>query len=383
MTSCRVKYSRWALLLTGSLLLGCATAPPQEYNAWPWERTKEYGKYQTGTCVTVTGNVASFGAAPEAVKPVTLEAVQDRTPDQGAAVPVPQQETDPKQTENEVKGEYCFTIRDLRIPLLSGLELDPSTAAFDVIAFNDGNAPVSVMIDADRDASQHFSSDKPLPFHAVVPPNTNRVLFHVTPKRSTGTHSFRYTYSWSIGDYTARDVSSGYQFPFPEGIIAFASVSDNANTTPYTRNAVVFVMPAGTPVLAARKGTVVQIKADDQVDVLQEDSTIATYSHLGKIADGLRVGKALATEDVIGTVGAGFKDGGYLQLAVWRPQPRTIRDLESEGTDAGFSLVSLPLEFCSADSRACRVLKRDQTVSRSKITAAKKQGPRKTKSGKR
>jgi len=156
-------------------------------------------------------------------------------------------------------------------------------------------------------------------------------------------------------------------------------VSDNANTSTYTRYAVIFSMPVGTPVLAARKGTVVQIKAG-KIDILHDDSTIATYSHLGKISEGIIAGKAVATEDIIGVVGTtADKIEGYMQLTVWRPEPLSIASLKKVSQSVGFDFVSFPLEFCSTDSSECRVITEDQMVSRNKMTGSKNQGKRKLK----
>jgi hypothetical protein len=185
-----------------------------------------------------------------------------------------------------------------------------------------------------------------------------------------------------MGDYTARHhCPEQYRFPFGDNVRAFASVGGNADPTPYTRHAVVFSLPAGTPVLAARKGTVVQIKSDDRIDILHDDATIASYSHLGTIAQGITVGKTVSTDDIIGSVTAtGNQKEAYMQLAVWRPEPLPPITLQkTDSTGSGFDLVSFPLEFCSADTNECGVLTKSQTVSRSKIAETKKQAKRKVK----
>lgn len=131
-------------------------------------------------------------------------------------------------------------------------------------------------------------------------------------------------------------------------------------------------MPVDTPVFAARKGTVVR-KAKNKLDILHEDSTIATYNHLGKIADDIVVGKVISTEDVIGTAGAVDSKEAYIQLTVWRPEAPPAGSATSAPPNMGFDLVSFPLEFCSRSSNECSILTQSQWLSQNKVTEAKKQ----------
>jgi murein DD-endopeptidase MepM/ murein hydrolase activator NlpD len=249
--------------------------------------------------------------------------------------------------------------------------------SYDITAFNHGNAPVIVAMRINPDSTRNISTDKTLPLTAVVPPHTDQAVVHVGPKNKKEPYNFSYTYSWSIGDSAASHrCPEHYRFPFGDNIRAFASVSDNASSTPFTRYAVVFSMPVGTPVLAARKGTVVRINdAGDKIDILHDDSTIATYSHLGKLADSVVVGKAVSTDDVIGIADTvGTQNQAYLQLTVWRPEPLSVASATTNTPGAAFDLVSFPLEFCNAGSSECGVLTQSQAVSRNKVPEAKKQG---------
>lgn len=124
----------------------------------------------------------------------------------------------------------------------------------------------------------------------------------------------------------------------------------------------------------------IQIKGDNRIDILHEDSTIATYSHLGRIAHGIAVGKSVSTDDIIGfAASAGDQKYPYLQLAVWRPEPAP----QSDAPGRGFELVSFPLEFCSPDTNACGVLTHGQEVSRSRMTGVQNREKRKAQPVKR
>jgi hypothetical protein len=133
-------------------------------------------------------------------------------------------------------------------------------------------------------------------------------------------------------------------------------------------------MPINTPILAARKGIVVRIKGGNKVDVLHDDSTIASYEHLGVIDPAISQGRVVSTGDRIGIVGAlGKEKEGYLQLTVWQPRiylPGSPKAALSSG--AGFDVISLPMEFCSPNFKGCRALTENQQVSRSPLGKKKK-----------
>lgn len=386
-----LKKGRWLLLLAGSVLsFGCVRGPLPEKSAWPWESTNDFEKTQTGNFFSIRGNVATFDEPPKAVKPVRPEDLEPHSPaakspeTSGAKTEPPLLSTASEAGTDKVKynarSEYDFTVHDIKIAPPSYLPMESVRSAYDITAFNHGNSPVSVTIGIDPESAHNMAADRNLPFNSVVMPNSAQVLVHIGPKMKSESYNFRTTYSWSIGDYTAsHNCPEHYQFPFGNNVRAFASVSDNANTAASTRYAVIFSMPAGTPVLVARKGAVVQIRAD-RIDILHDDATIATYGHLGKISENIVAGMALSAEDVIGVVGptADNKEG-YLQLTVWRPEPLPIASLRTVSQSGGFDYVSFPLEFCSTDSGQCRVISQSQMVARKKMTGARKQDIRKLK----
>jgi len=386
------KKTGWlVLLVAGGMLSGCVGGPLPQKAAWPWEHAKDTGNYQTGEYLTIRGNVANFDEAPKTVKPVNPEDLKTHDPESKTAPETPLTKTHapvlPTKSatasgtiRDSAQGDYDFTVRDIQLAPLSYLPAEAVRTACDLTAVNHGRAPVSVSIGIDPAASQNIATDKTLPLNAVVAPNSDQALVRIGPKVKNEGYSFKYSYSWSIGDFTAiHNCPEHYRFPFGYNIKALASASDSANSSAYTRNAVFFSMPVGSPVLAARKGRVVQIRAN-KIDVLHDDATIATYGHLGTIAEGIVAGKSVSTEDIIGVVGSvGDQNEAYLQLTVWRPEPRPVASLKTVSQGAGFDFVSFPLEFCSTVSGECRVISHDQIVSRDRMADAKKPGKRKSK----
>jgi hypothetical protein len=377
-----IRYSRWIALLAVYTVFGC-TSGPQQKGIWPWEYGKDFGRYKTGDHISVSGNVAQFGDAPKVAKPVTSETAESSAGTTGIKADRPDVLPDSKpgagNTINDVRGEYDFQVKDVKIAPPSYLPVGSVRDAFDITAFNRGIAPVSVVIDLDPKLTKNVSTDKTLPLTAVIPPHSDQAVVHMTPKMKNETYTFRYSYSWSIGNYTVNhQCPEHYQFPFGNSIRAFATVSDAANSTPYTRYAVVFSMPAGTPVLASRRGVVIRATADGKIDILHDDLTIATYSHLEKTGEGVITGKAVAAGDILGIAGAaGKRHEANMQLAVWRPVPRPAAAVTEHSAGSGFDMVSFPLEFCRADLNKCSVLSKNQSVSRNRPTEKKKQKKRK------
>lgn len=374
----------WILLLAGAMLSGCVNGALPDKAAWPWESAKDYDRVQTGNFIGIRGNVANFGEPPKAVQPVNPESLRPQTPAANAAreyslpqppVPPTKSATSPDSSIPPAKRDYDFSLSTVKIDPPAYLPAESVRTEFDIMAFNHGNAPVSVSIGIDPASSQNIAADKPLPSHFVVKPHTDQALVHIGPKVKNEGLNFRTSYSWNIGDFTAtHSCPEHYRFPFNKNVTALASVSDAASSATFTRYAVIFVMPVGTPVLAARNGVVVQIKPD-RVDLLHEDATIATYGHLGAIAEGIVAGKAVTTEDAIGVTGTSDdQKEGFLQLTVWRPEPLPTASLKTVSQSEGFDFISFPLEFCNADASQCGVLTQGQRVSRNPLPAVKRQG---------
>lgn len=378
----KMRSHRWLLVLATAFVCSCATLPPPVQTFRPPEHGEARGELVNGNYFVARAGVANFGEAPKAMKPIKPEPPPLPAP---ATEPVPANSAGsafvPPDAERKSPGEYDFSIRDVEI------ETDPyllapgeSLATYDVTAFNRGFAPVTVSIAIDQEASSNIASNKTFPLNEVLPPNSAQVLMRVRPRIKGQNSHFRTAYSWSIGDYRAHhQCAEHYQIPFAGNVQAYASINGNAKASAYARNAVIFAAPAGTQVRAARKGTVVQVRKGN-VDILHDDSTVATYAHLGKTRNDLTVGKAVSTDDVLGVVGpSAVKKEGYVQLAVWCPKPRSQAPSETPSRQIGFDLVSFPLKFCSSTSRECRVLTRDQMVSRSqKPVAAKRREVKKT-----
>ncbi|NJD90533.1 MAG: M23 family metallopeptidase [Geobacter sp.] len=389
------KHPMWLLLLSACLVSGCASLPEKDKPVWPWEYGNGQGEPNTGEYLAIRAGVAKFGKPPEtvkAVKPVSAE-----LPPTGVAPdsnktgkilaagdkaiktePSAANQLRPNMANRNKKNGYDFIVSE-KSTAAANLMLDADSPIYDIAASNFGNAPVSVAINIENGSAQNVSADKTLPLLAIVPANSDRTLVRITARTKGLQFALKYNSVWSMGDYTAvHNCPEHYQFPFGEKVRAFASIANSEDNTPYARNALIFSMPKGTPVLAARKGVVIRISSDEKIDILHEDATIGTYYHLEKIDQYVVVGKAVTTKDVIGVAGtAGSNKEAYMQLTVWSPEPTTTGQLLVSSQRIGFEAVSFPLAFISADSNKGKVLTKNQLVSRGKLLVADKQTRRK------
>lgn len=374
-TPYRSSFLRVLPFLILCCLCGCAKLPEQK-GAWPWEYGRGQGEPNLPNYFSVRTGVANFDKPPAAVKPITPESIAPPAPaEQPVIVPAPAVKPEISAAKSVAADmlvaapdrEYDFMV-EANIPLASVVQtLDINAPGKVLTAINKGRAPVSVVIAALQDAS----TDRALPYYAVVPANSNNTLLKLVPRKGGEPRGFHFRYNWIIGDFTARHhCTEPYLYPFDKKIRAYAQVNDEKNSTPYNRYAVIFSVAKRTAVLAARKGIVVRLHSNSKIDILHDDATIGTYSHLGSIAHDMVPGKTVTTDDVIGIAGTAEDNrAAYLQLTVWRPVPRDNSALLRSTQQADFNAVSFPLPFSALASEKGHVLVKDQVVSRAQLPA--------------
>lgn len=151
-------------------------------------------------------------------------------------------------------------------------------------------------------------------------PYAYQARWHALEGNPDAVHDDRSRYRMPFGGSDPIEVSQGYDGPFThEGLGAYA---------------LDFPMPSGTPVLAARGGTIVEVptaevargvrerenegegESDNRVMIEHADGTFAIYAHL--LPGGpVRLGQQVAAGDPIGASGAtGFATGPHLHFEV-------------------------------------------------------------------
>ena len=145
------------------------------------------------------------------------------------------------------------------------------------------------------------------------------------------------------------NASAPYRVPFGVGstfLVSQAYPSRITHTTADSQYAIDFALPDGTPVYAAREGTVINARHDffrgatapvmlDQanvIEILHSDGTIGLYAHLHWDSIRVRIGEHVARGQYIADSGnTGFTSGPHLHFAVIR--------------NAGVENVSIPVQF--------------------------------------
>ena len=164
----------------------------------------------------------------------------------------------------------------------------------------------------------------------------DRLRLFTLSQQQNAQWSYRYTFTWSRGDITARhDDRHAYRLPFPIGQSFSIGQSCNGRFTHVGshRYAVDFNMPEGTPIHAARDGIVVDVKEDSRsggpdpsykdqgnyVIMLHADRTLAQYYHLRPGGAVVAVGDRVRAGALIGYSGnTGQSTGPHLHFDVIR-----------------------------------------------------------------
>lgn len=363
-----LKNYRWVAVLALLSSFGCAGGLSPSKGSWPWEYGGDHGKAQTGNFIGISGAVAKFGDAPAAPKPAVAESIQ--LPKAGGKPVAPAPDPAPagvalsrEPDQAKPKKGYDFALRDVKNLPPEYLPEGSAAITHDITAVNRGMAPVSVVLTIDNDRSENLKLDKVVPLYAVIPPNTEQVLLHAEPEQRGTSYRVSYAYSWGGGVYTAKhSCLERYRLPFSNKVKAYAALNETENAPLFDRYAITFTMPADSAILAARKGTISRIKENNTIDILHDDSTIATYQHMGQLAEGITEGKAVSAGEVLGRVGKMSNDAkGYLRFVVWRPELERYQKAASGASSLGFTSISFPVEFCS-DAGQCYFLTKSQAV---------------------
>ena len=230
-------------------------------------------------------------------------------------------------------------VRVEKIPLTSGphaavrLRIDDEGGSrYSAWAENMLAGPVEVMLRFDR--NHNMTSQPQLPARAIVAANGKALVANLSTADSTRPGDFEVLLDAVAGDPNAKPRAFEYLIPLQRKGLRVDQGFDGqfSHVGAENRYALDFAAEIGTPVMAARGGTVMQVESDfaqaglseeeyggraNFVRILHDDGTMALYAHLQ--ADGalVRVGQQVRQGQQIGLSGnTGFTSGPHLHFAV-------------------------------------------------------------------
>lgn len=197
-----------------------------------------------------------------------------------------------------------------------------------IVAVNAGPAPVTAKVSLVN--SQYIKTSREFPLYVVVPPN-GRTLFLGDIRRAMEKvgYTFRLKYEWVLGDmHAVQAPDARYRMPFRDGatyqITQAPGGPITTHTKPDSQFAIDIPMPEGTPLVAARAGTVIYTESGqvygakrpdmlgkaNEVKILHSDGTIASYAHLAYGGVHVYPGQRVEEGQQIGLAGStGYSSG--------------------------------------------------------------------------
>jgi murein DD-endopeptidase MepM/ murein hydrolase activator NlpD len=226
--------------------------------------------------------------------------------------------------------------------------------SFELFVNNPLYGPISVHFDVTQ---TNMELSQPESFDAVIPARSRALAFTATPADTENSWEFDFKFAWHLGDIGAvHDDTVIYDLPFEKGQ-SFTMVQGYNGTFSHFAEyqySVDFDMPVGTPVTAAREGTVVLIETSfseggtdpaleskaNFITIMHEDNTMGEYVHLSHKGQLVTLGQQVERGDVIGYSGnVGYTTGPHLHFHVFTR------------TDTSGNWYSLPVHF-DVDSKA-------------------------------
>lgn len=253
----------------------------------------------------------------------------------------------PEDQKSAFKLDARQLAMDPKAPVQLRVEQKPGENTY--FAFNSLHAPVQISVTLQN---AKFVQLKPAIGDFVLPAQRETQAFSVLADGPAAGYQLSYRITPGTPNSNV-DLDAQYRLPFEKGkafVIhqAFGGAFSHASAENY--HAVDFAMPIGTPVHAARAGTVMQIEEDffrtgvdkkaygeraNFVAILHADGSFAIYAHLDLENVMVGLGQRVdAGQKIAHSGNTGFSTGPHLHFVVQR--------------NAGAKLVSVPFKFTIA-----------------------------------
>lgn len=224
-----------------------------------------------------------------------------------------------------------------------------------LVAINDSYAPVEVRMTFSSDTRNVLINGyaRTREVTELVPARSEKLMAKIEPYKGK---SWRYRYQVkAVMGPPVKSASglnpgqTGYRYPFEDDKAFIISQGFNgrfSHQSPTSRYAVDISMPEGTPILAARSGTVVAredyffrggireefYERSNFVKILHDDGSMADYVHLELDSIVVTSGQRVQEGDLLGRSGStGYSSGPHLHFVISQNQ--------------GMKLLSIPFTF--------------------------------------
>lgn len=233
-----------------------------------------------------------------------------------------------------------------------------------LIAVNDGPAKITV---AAQIKGENVASNRNWPIVVVVRPRSTQEIARVFAATPGLSFRFNTRYSHHYGDaLTSPDMSVAYRVPFADGLQfpvgqAFGG-EITTHTEPDSQHAVDITMPEGTPIVAARSGTVVEVvdgfveggknpllldKANT-ITIQHSDGSVAKYVHAMPRGIVVHQGQTVQTGQTIGYSGnTGYSSGPHLHFAVSKAVVTADGTVSNVSVPVIFQAFNPPVRFAA------------------------------------
>jgi murein DD-endopeptidase MepM/ murein hydrolase activator NlpD len=248
-------------------------------------------------------------------------------------------------TDRPTQGAQVFVFRDQMVEHLEQqvhLDVRKEAAATGFIVRNELFAPVEVELRLD--GLGNVSGGQSMFVHRVVPARASMSLATLTAQQPGQPVRYSQKFRYALGDPTATPRNYRYPLPWLGGPFRLTQGPNGkySHFGPKGRYAMDIAMPVGTPIVAARAGTVVKVEnaqmgrggdpSGNFVRVLHDDGTMGVYLHLMQGSVSVREGQHVDVGTALARSGnTGNSSGPHLHFVIQR--------------NVGLALESIPYEF--------------------------------------
>ena len=248
-------------------------------------------------------------------------------------------------TDRPVPGARVFKFREAmveRIERQVRLDVKKSKGSVNFMVRNDLYAPVEVELKLSK--LRNVRGLAPSSIRRVIAARSSVSLLVLDADQPGKPLGYAQSFASSLGDPQGQ--AQGYRYPFPWVGGPFRLTQGPNGTYSHFgakgRYAMDIAMPEGTPIIAARAGTVIKVEnsqsnrgenpAGNFVRILHEDGTMGVYLHLMRGSVGVREGQQVAVGTALARSGnTGNSTGPHLHFVVQR--------------NVGLALESIPYQF--------------------------------------